>query len=42
MYGKMPEMGLAAPGSMVRIGAGSTAARRAGGDREDVAPVPGY
>lgn len=42
MYGNMPVMGLAAASSMVPIGAGSTAARRAGVDREDVAPVPGY
>jgi hypothetical protein len=42
MYGNMPVMGLAAAGSMVPIGAGSTAARRAGVDREDIAPVPGY
>jgi hypothetical protein len=42
MYGNMPEMGLAAAGSMIPIGAGSTAARRVGVDREDVAPVPGY
>jgi hypothetical protein len=42
MYGNMPEMGLAAAGSMIPIGAGSTAARRAGVDNEDVAPVPGY
>lgn len=42
MYGNMPVMGLAAAGSMVPIGAGSTAARRAGVEGEDVAPVPGY
>ena len=42
MYGNMPVMGLAAAGSMVPIGAGSTASRRAGVDSEDVAPVPGY
>lgn len=42
MYGNMPTMGLAAAGSMIPIGAGSTAARRAGVDNEDVAPVPGY
>jgi len=42
MYGNMPVIGLAAAGSMVPIGAGSTAAQRAGLDRDDVAPVPGY
>jgi hypothetical protein len=42
MYGNMPAMGLAAAGSMIPIDAGSTAARRVGVDREDVAPVPGY
>lgn len=42
MYGNMPAMGLAAAGSMVPIGAGSTASRRAGVDHEDIAPVPGY
>jgi len=42
MYGNMPAMGLAAAGSMVPVGAGSTASRRAGVDSGDVAPVPGY
>ncbi|CAN5873048.1 DUF4188 domain-containing protein [soil metagenome] len=42
MYGNMPVMGLAAAGSLVPIGAGSTASLRAGVSEDDVAPVPGY
>jgi hypothetical protein len=42
MYGNMPRFGLAAAGRHVPAGAHSTAARRAGRSRNDVAPVPGY
>jgi hypothetical protein len=42
MYGNMPRFGLAVAGRHVPAGASSTAARRAGRSRDDVAPVPGY
>jgi hypothetical protein len=42
MYGNMPVVGLAAAGRHVKIGAESTAARRAGVRPTDSAPVDGY
>lgn len=42
LYGNMPVMGLAAAGSSIPVGAGSTAARRASVRENDVAPVEGY
>ena len=42
LYGNMPIFGLAGAGRHQRIGAGSTAAHRAGRRHEDQAPVPGY